>query len=97
MESYDVVTSADLAAIRQLNALRNECSHQKSKVITGQDLDRIGQPYGKKYTDLRVAEGPDLGSILRSLLIHLHVKLLVPLAALEIGQDIRGVSAEPGT
>jgi hypothetical protein len=39
--------------VAQLNSLRNECGHTRGRRITFEDIDRMGRPLGREYSDLR--------------------------------------------
>lgn len=64
VHSFDVVEDASVHALRQVNSLRNECAHVKSKQIAEDDIDRIGQSLGKDYREIKRLDSDDLRVLL---------------------------------
>ncbi|MFN4043989.1 hypothetical protein [Limnobacter sp.] len=42
-----------VSALRNLNKLRNKCSHELHHKITASDLESIGSPLGKDWTEIK--------------------------------------------
>ena len=57
VHAFDVVEDASVTAMQRVNSLRNECAHVKGKQLAESDVDRIGQPFGKEYADLKRVHG----------------------------------------
>jgi hypothetical protein len=53
VHATDLVPDAAMRALRQMNTLRNKCSHQISKKVTLADIDAIGTPFGRQYADAK--------------------------------------------
>ncbi len=55
--------AAVFICLSKLNALRNQCAHDRDKVITTRDLDKIGMPLGEEYLALKAEHADDLGDL----------------------------------
>ena len=53
VEASDRVPDNLLSSLRNLNKLRNKCSHEMDYKISDSDLERIGSPLGKCWTELK--------------------------------------------
>ena len=53
VSSFDLLSDKVLKALKKLNAKRNKLSHTRSESISIDDLDIIGRPFGKEYSELR--------------------------------------------
>ncbi len=52
----EALTSEDapvFAALRRLNQLRNKCAHDRNKVVSADDLSRIGEAMGPSFEEIR--------------------------------------------
>ena len=50
VKSLDIISNEVIVAIKNLNRVRNSCSHQMDYNISEADIDLIGRPFGKKYS-----------------------------------------------
>ena len=64
VHGFDVVAEAGVQALRQVNALRNRCSHVRSTAISADDVHRIGRCLGPEYRSIRRAHEGDLQRLL---------------------------------
>jgi len=53
VKSLDVVDDSIITSIKHLNTVRNLCSHEMEYEITEANIDLIGRPFGKDYTEIR--------------------------------------------
>ena len=53
VSSFDLLSDKVLEALKKLNAKRNKLSHTRSESISIDDLDIIGKPFGKEYSELK--------------------------------------------
>ncbi|PYR73786.1 MAG: hypothetical protein DMF87_24740 [Acidobacteria bacterium] len=85
VHAFDVVDDAAISALRRVNALRNECAHVKGKQISESDIDRIGQPLGKDYQDIKRANSRHL----KQLLIFTLARVAQPFIAAVLTPDAK--------
>jgi len=52
VESFNVLEDRYIESLRKINKLRNNCAHMKSASISQHDIDLIGRPLGKIYTQI---------------------------------------------
>jgi hypothetical protein len=74
VNAFDTIPDAAVQALRQVNRVRNQCSHVRAKAIAVDDIDRIGQPLGPEYREIKREHGHDL----RQLLVHTLVVVYAP-------------------
>ncbi len=53
VRSLNVVKDDILTSIKHLNTVRNNCSHQMDYSVSEGDIDLIGRPFGKDYSESR--------------------------------------------
>ena len=53
VSAFDYIPDEIIASLKQLNRIRNKCAHELHKEITIAEIDRIGRPFGSKYTKIR--------------------------------------------
>ncbi len=53
MDALDVVPKEIVDSLKNLNKVRNDCSHVMDYVISEKDVDRIGSPFGLEYIKLK--------------------------------------------
>jgi hypothetical protein len=53
VDAFGVLEENLVAAIHQLNVLRNKCAHKKGMQVSLRDLDLIGEPLGMKLSSAR--------------------------------------------
>ncbi|HSR89072.1 MAG TPA: hypothetical protein VLK22_01555 [Candidatus Udaeobacter sp.] len=51
VDSFGILPENIIISIKKLNALRNKSAHDIDYQITENDVDSIGRPFGKSYTD----------------------------------------------
>jgi len=68
VRALDFIPDHIVTALKHLNTVRNNCAHQMDYKVTEATVDLIGQPFGKKYSDLK-AESKDLKDRLINVLI----------------------------
>ena len=61
VDSLQIIDDRVMRGLKNLNAVRNQLSHQKDKEITHSDIDRIGQSIGKEFIAARREYGEDMG------------------------------------
>ena len=52
VSAFDYIPDEIITALKQLNRVRNQCVHELHKEITISEIDRIGRPFGAKYTKI---------------------------------------------
>jgi hypothetical protein len=67
VEAFAGEDAAVFTSLSGLNAVRNECAHDRDKVVGVHDLDRIGSPLGGEYSALRSEHGGKLGTLAATL------------------------------
>lgn len=88
VHSFDIISASHIQALRHLNSLRNELSHEKETGITLEKFDLIGQPLGKSYTDIKRKYKDDyLFKVVWDTMALLHKAFVRKLAVLEFGDD----------
>jgi len=75
--SFDVIDDRCVAALRQLNKIRNRFAHELKMVITFSDIDRIGMPLGPHYLVIKKDNVSDLLNYLKTLLAYICGGLVV--------------------
>src|SRR5690242_5923256 len=50
IEALDVIPKEIVDSLRNLNSVRNHCSHVLDYKFSEEDIDKIGRPFGKRYT-----------------------------------------------
>jgi len=53
VSSFDSLSDKVVQALKNLNSKRNKLSHARSESISIDDIDKIGMPFGKKYSELK--------------------------------------------
>ncbi|MBB4133400.1 hypothetical protein [Xanthomonas sp. 3075] len=53
VEASDKIGDKLISSLRNLNKLRNKCSHELNHQITDSDLERVGSPLGKFWTQIK--------------------------------------------
>jgi hypothetical protein len=92
VSSFDTIKDASVQAMRQVNALRNECSHVRCKQISQEDVDRIGQSLGSDYRKIKHRHGHDLRLLLIFTLAKIAVSFITVLITPEVQDEIREMS-----
>jgi hypothetical protein len=83
IDSFDVLDNSYIQSIKNLNTIRNKCSHEKSKVITGSDIDCIGRPLGNEYTRIKRETTDSLYFLIRKAFLLLFYKVFEHVALIE--------------
>lgn len=81
VDALNILSRETIDSIKALNSIRNHCSHDIDYKITESDIDKIGRPYGKKYTKNKREHVHDLDELL-------HWTLADPIINLEVAFDI---------
>lgn len=53
VEAIDMLDDNLISSLRNLNKLRNKCSHDLNHEIRDSDLERIGSPFGKDWSETK--------------------------------------------
>lgn len=53
LESIQCISSSLLDSVKNLNSIRNNCSHSLDYQITELDVDKIGRPQGRDYLKIK--------------------------------------------
>jgi hypothetical protein len=53
VDSFDIIDDGTMQAVKQLNKLRNTCSHEKAVKITAKEIDDIGKSLGSEFTKIQ--------------------------------------------
>ena len=92
VSSFDIVKDASVQAMRQVNALRNECSHIRGKQISLEDVDRIGQSLASDYRKIKPRHGHDLRLLIIFTLAKIALSFISALITPEVQDEIREMS-----
>lgn len=76
VNAFDTIPDAAVQALRQVNRVRNQCSHVRAKAITLDDIDRIGQSLGPEYRQIKFKYAHDLPGLLVRTLINVYIPYL---------------------
>lgn len=88
VHSFDIISDSYIQALRQLNSLRNKLSHVKETVITLENVDLIGHPLGKAYTNIqRKYKNDYLFKVVWDTMFLIHKGLVRQIAIIEFGDD----------
>ena len=68
--AMELLSDPIISSLRKLNKVRNECAHQLDKVITENDIARVGSPLGPRFTKTRHENLLDNLRILKSTLAY---------------------------
>jgi hypothetical protein len=60
-----------IQCLKNLNKIRNDCAHEKDRKITLKDLELIGRPIGKPFTEMRRKQRDDIHQLLFSILANI--------------------------
>jgi hypothetical protein len=64
LHAFDVVPGRVVAALKEVNWLRNHCAHEQHYVVGAADIDKIGKHLEPEYQSLRRKAGDDLRALL---------------------------------
>lgn len=53
VDSFDVLDEKTMGAVKNLNVIRNRLAHCGTTSISVEDIDKIGNNFGKEYRELR--------------------------------------------
>lgn len=76
VDSFSIIDDRYIDSLRKINKLRNDCAHVKSAQISQQNIDLIGRPLGKKYTQIMKEEKGTLEQKLQRVLAAVGAKLI---------------------
>ena len=72
VNAFDLVHDSAIQAMAQVNRLRNECAHVHGTEIKEEDIDRIGQPFGRRYREFKHKSLNDYYKILLQTLAEIY-------------------------
>lgn len=58
VEAAQAFSDSLICSLRNLNKVRNKCSHELNHQVTDRDLETIGSPLGKGWTKIKSDDGP---------------------------------------
>lgn len=58
VEAAQAFPDSLISSLRNLNKVRNKCSHELNHQVTDRDLETIGSPLGKGWTKIKNDDGP---------------------------------------
>lgn len=64
VDSFSVLEHKEVDSLRNLNTVRNRCSHDLDYQLTESDIDRIGRPFGKQYADIKTENHENIKNLL---------------------------------
>jgi len=82
-DSFDILPNEVIEALKNLNALRNSCAHKSEKIITEDEIDKMGRPFGKQYTKIK----RNLEGKMSELLLHVLAIIFGTLAGYVFGHE----------
>jgi hypothetical protein len=89
VDSFDIVKDAAIQSLRHLNSLRNKCSHQKGKEITFDDIEIIGRPFGKEFTQIRKDNKTNLELFIVNTFSLVYQKVISTVTSVEFDIDFQ--------
>ena len=82
VDSFNVIPDEQVSSLRNLNKVRNRCSHELNHEISNSELERIGSPLGKEWTNIK-REKSCVSSRMGHLFALLSIKLNYEIRELE--------------
>lgn len=76
VDALNIVDDQAIQALKKLNSLRNEFSHEKDKKLSLADIDLVGRPLGKNFTDFKRQHAGNLVEITRKTFVRIGVILI---------------------
>lgn len=88
VHSFDIISDSYIQALRHLNSLRNELSHDKGTIIKLDNFDLVGRPLGKAYTNIkRKYKNDSLFKVVSDTFFLIHKGLVRKIAEINFGND----------
>jgi hypothetical protein len=88
VHSFDIISDSYIQALRHLNSLSNELSHDKMAIITLDNFDLVGRPLGRAYTNIKNKYKNDhLFKVTSDTFFLIHKGLVRKIAEIEFGND----------
>ena len=88
VHSFDIISDSYIQALRHLNSLRNELSHDKGAIVTLGNFNLVGRPLGKAYTNIKRKYKNDyLFKVVSDTFFLIHKGLVLKIAGIEFGND----------
>jgi len=88
VHSFDIISDSYIQALRHLNSLRNELSHDKGAIITQDKFDLVGRPLGRPYTNIKkIYKNDYLFKVTSDTFFLIHKGLVRKIAEIEFGKD----------
>lgn len=85
VDSFDILEEKTISAIKNLNPIRNRLAHSREASISLEDLDRIGNHFGKEYRELRAEYLTDIRELMCCVFELILFRLLTKVFHLEYG------------
>jgi len=89
VNSFDLLSDKVLQALKNLNSKRNRLSHTRSESISIGDLDIIGRPFGKEYSELRAKYSYDTKELMICVFELIFLDLCIKVHHLENGTILK--------
>lgn len=89
VHSFDIISEPYIQALRHLNSLRNDLSHDKETNVTLEKFDLVGRPLGMAYTKIKRKYKDDyLFKITSDTFFLIHKGLLWKIAEMAFGSEM---------
>jgi hypothetical protein len=85
VSSFDSLSDKVVQALKNLNSKRNRLSHTRSESISTDDIDKIGRPFGKEYSELRAKYSNDTKELMICVFELIYLDLFTVVHHLESG------------
>jgi hypothetical protein len=89
VHSFDLIEDASVTAMQRVNTLRNDCAHVHGKQLAISDIDRIGQPLGKDYSEMKRTQGHSFRGLLAFTLARVAQPFIATLLAPDAEAHLR--------
>lgn len=83
VESFNITRDNLISSLKNLNRVRNACAHERERAITFHDVECIGRPFGKEYTQIKKERENTVESMLSPVLGNICAALDAEVAKLE--------------
>lgn len=87
IHSFDIINDSIIQAIIHLNSLRNRHAHNKGHKLSVADIDLIGRPLGKKYTEIKKKCLSDIDKLLTETFMAIFTEIITEVAFLEFDNE----------
>lgn len=85
---FDILPDRIVGALRKLNRLRNDCSHERDATISISDIEKVGRPLGTHFTEIKRKFGEDVREFFLATFERIYRESLKKLIPLEFKKEL---------